>query len=745
MAPSPLSSGRRRKPGTPRKAKAHIPLKTDQPKGRPKKRPERFSDDDKTLKKKVGRPPKKIALDRVLPEEMIPIESELQTVDQPLHLNEVDVQTDVEGTEDWPMEVEEDEEEIQDVSTEGDISINSSTLRASKLEAIGKVNEMARDELESEVKEERRGRKHKDGPCIAREAIENILPSPDQTDVKCTLCPQVCKTRASLKQHYLRCHLERRFQCMVCGKRYGMLKELASHKLTHNRRHQCPSCDMKFATQFLLDGHMDRKHINPKKKPEENQHPNTVCQYCKFEAKSKKSLRDHINRLHGEKTHQCPICDKKFALGKDLNQHVKSHTEIFQCEECGKTLKSKLALKLHISSIHHGIKLTKEKEYVCEDCGKICRNKTHFKEHLNKAHLHVKPFSCEVCHQAFYSKHALKCHGYTHAETREFICEFCSKGFKSRAGLRVHRITHRDVNARPYSCSTCSKTFTQRGALVRHERIHSGDRPYKCQLCDASFNDYSILRRHLVGVHKVDDRSMCGRANIDPDSLNRGRPKLTGPSPSKHMPLAEPHTESTEPSQILSKVAQITIEPSDGSMAQTIEATADAHYALVEPAQRLYQLSTPGDDHSYTGITPKVVRDPVVSSAHVQIETTQPHTEEAVELIQLSDLSPTQLMQQHHQILHHHQQQQQQQQQTMNVVVNDIVHSALYEHHLDSGGSYTIGMPVFPTPTTVGSMHMMQPVQPIARALPAPPALQPQQPQKQPQQQQQTLNQNTAP
>lgn len=48
--------------------------------------------------------------------------------------------------------------------------------------------------------------------------------------------------------------------------------------------------------------------------------------------------------------------------------------------------------------------------------------------------------------------------------------------------------------------------FTQKQALHRHERIHSGDKPFRCALCQRTFNDYSIIRRHMIMLHKRDPK-----------------------------------------------------------------------------------------------------------------------------------------------------------------------------------------------------------------------------------------------
>ena len=44
--------------------------------------------------------------------------------------------------------------------------------------------------------------------------------------------------------------------------------------------------------------------------------------------------------------------------------------------------------------------------------------------------------------------------------------------------------------------------------------VVSGEKPYKCRVCSSAFTDYSILRRHMLGVHKIDDKNLCQRPDI---------------------------------------------------------------------------------------------------------------------------------------------------------------------------------------------------------------------------------------
>ena len=56
------------------------------------------------------------------------------------------------------------------------------------------------------------------------------------------------------------------------------------------------------------------------------------------------------------------------------------------------------------------------------------------------------------------------------------------------------------VTERPYKCtfSPCTKAFNHRSTLVKHMRIHKGERPYKCNLCSQSFIQNSNLKRHML-------------------------------------------------------------------------------------------------------------------------------------------------------------------------------------------------------------------------------------------------------
>ncbi|KAL1425833.1 hypothetical protein MTO96_018816 [Rhipicephalus appendiculatus] len=49
------------------------------------------------------------------------------------------------------------------------------------------------------------------------------------------------------------------------------------------------------------------------------------------------------------------------------------------------------------------------------------------------------------------------------------------------------------VNPR-FPCGFCPQVFTFRSLLLRHERMHTGERPFECNLCGMTFR----MKHHLV-------------------------------------------------------------------------------------------------------------------------------------------------------------------------------------------------------------------------------------------------------
>ena len=272
------------------------------------------------------------------------------------------------------------------------------------------------------------------------------------------------------------------YKCKRCHAFIRTEQKYKVHLVMCHYGYQCIMCDANFGNASQYNVHMEKVHG-------EVVH---ICPICGKMCASNGNLQKHILVHSDVRPYSCDICHRAFGAKRTLESHMLVHSDVRPtavCDICGKSFKSLKYVKKHKLMKHSDANNQEE----CKICGKVV-SKFSMVQHVTIMHK-VGKVSCHLCGKTFAYKSLLKQHMDTHKEGTPHLCPLCNKGFKSEALLKKHvTVTHGTPD---FQCKTCSSRFKSKKLLYWHEvRVHSNVRAYKCDICGKDFKDPRTLRDH---------------------------------------------------------------------------------------------------------------------------------------------------------------------------------------------------------------------------------------------------------